>query len=247
MTNEAELGFASTKIQRLRRLLGRRSARHDEGVLVVEGATLIGEAIAAGLTVDAQFVAPGVAPVPGAAPVYLLAAGVAERVSALEAPPGVFAVVIPPVPPDDVLTTASFAVVAAAVSEPGNLGTIVRSAEASGADVVVTTAGTVDWTNPKVVRASAGSVFHVPIVTAELDAVGAAGLRLVGTSSHHGTPYERYDWSGRVAIVAGNEAGGLADDAPVDDWVTIAHSGRAESLNVAMATTLVCFEARRAR
>ena len=97
-------------------------------------------------------------------------------------------------------------------------------------------------------RASAGALFHVPVVTASRSAdVRAAGLRLVGTSSHHGTPHTSFDWTGRVAIVLGSEAHGLADDAPVDDWVRIDHRGRAESLNVAMAATVLVFEAARAR
>jgi TrmH family RNA methyltransferase len=101
----------------------------------------------------------------------------------------------------------------------------------------------VDPFNPKVIRASAGAVFHVPVLTATLEAVSAAGLRLVGTSSHLGDRHVDADWSGRVAIVLGNEAHGLSDDAPVDDWVRIEHHGRAESLNVAMAATLLVFAA----
>ena len=72
--------------------------------------------------------------------------------------------------------------------------------------------GTVDETNPKVVRASAGALFHVPVVAATLADVAAAGLRLIGSSSHRGTSHTAADWSGRIAIVAGNEAAGLDDD-----------------------------------
>jgi len=113
--------------------------------------------------------------------------------------------------------------------------------------VVVLTPGSVDPFNPKVVRASAGAVFHVPVLNATLDDLVAAGLRLIGTSSHRGDAHTTADWSGRIALVMGNEAHGLADDAPVDDWVRIEHNGRAESLNVAMATTLLVFEAARHR
>lgn len=241
------LGFTNPKIQRLRRLLGRRSSRSEERALVVEGAVLAAEARAAGLAVEAQFVAPGVTPLDGV-PVHLLDDGVAERVSTLESSPGLFAVVaLPAWDAATVLATADLVVVADRVAEPGNLGTIARSAEAAGFDAVVTTPGTVDWTNPKVVRASAGAVFHVPIVAADLAAVGAAGLRRLGTSSHRGAAHTDVDWGGRVAVVVGNEANGLPDDAAVDEWLTIAHAGRAESLNVAMATTAVCFEALRQR
>jgi RNA methyltransferase, TrmH family len=127
------------------------------------------------------------------------------------------------------------------------LGTIIRSAEAAGADAVAVTPGTVDETNPKVVRASAGAIFHVPVVVGTLAQVAAAGLRLIGTSSHRGTPHTAADWRGRIAIVAGNESAGLGDEAVIEEWVRIEHRGRAESLNVAMAATVLCFEAMRHR
>ena len=143
------------------------------------------------------------------------------------------------------------------VSDPGNLGTILRSAEAAGADLVVLTAGSVDPYNPKVVRASAGALFHVPIMTAQIDDVAAAGIELFGTTSH-GFPgrsvrtYTAADLRGRVGIVMGNEAAGLPDEwndtsGPIRRWVTIPHRGRSESLNVAMATTVLVFEAARQR
>lgn len=178
---------------------------------------------------------------------YTLAPGVAERVSDLETPTGLFAVVRIRDTDSQVLRSADFVVIADGVGEPGNLGTIIRSAEASGVDAVVVTPGTVDVTNSKVVRSSAGAIFHVPVVTATAPDVSKAGLRLIGTSSHHGTPHTAADWSGRIAIVAGNEAAGLGDDSTIDQWVRIEHRGRAESLNVAMATTVLCFEAVRHR
>ena len=108
--------------------------------------------------------------------------------------------------------------------------------------------GTVDATNPKCVRASAGSLFRLPLVrAADLDTVKDAGLRLLGTSSHRGSSYETFDLRSRVAIVVGHEAHGMAEDARVDDWITIPHAGRAESLNVAMAGTVLCFEVARQR
>ena len=206
------------------------------------------EAVAAGWVVEAQYVAPGVAPVATAGgPVRELAAGVAERITATESPPGLFAIVRTRPAPADALGAAGFVVVADRLADPGNLGTILRSAEAAGVDAVALAPGTVDPLNPKVVRASAGSLFHVPVVAAGLEDVREAGLRLLGTSSHHGTSHLDVDWTGRVAIVLGSEAHGLPDDAPVDAWVRIAHAGRAESLNVAMAATVLCFHAAAAR
>jgi TrmH family RNA methyltransferase len=142
---------------------------------------------------------------------------------------------------------ALLVVVADRVNDPGNLGTILRSSEAAGVDAVVLTPGSVDPYNPKVVRGSAGALFHVPVLAASLDEVRATGLTLVGTSSHQGDAHTDADWSGRIAIVLGSEAHGLPDDAPIDRWVRIEHQGRAESLNVAMAATILVFEANRAR
>ena len=214
---------------------------------MIEGAVLTAEAAHAGWWVESQFVAPGSQPVDVPSSLYALAPGVAERVSDLETPPGLFAVVVRRPADPATLSTAAFVVVADRVGEPGNLGTIVRSAEAAGADAVVVTPGTVDETNPKVVRASAGALFHVPVVAATVGEVAVAGLRLIGSSSHRGTPHTSAEWSGRIAIVAGNEASGLDADAVIDEWVCIEHRGRAESLNVAMATTVLCFEALRQR
>jgi TrmH family RNA methyltransferase len=203
--------------------------------------------VRAGWRVAEQFVGPGEHPVDVPSTMYALAPGVAERVSNLETAPGLFAVVLRRAPAAGILSTAGLVVVADGIGEPGNLGTIIRSAEAAGADAVAVTPGTVDETNPKVVRASAGALFHVPVVTATLPGVAAAGLRLIGSSSHRGVAHTVADWSGRIAIVAGNEAAGLDPEASVEQWVRIEHRGRGESLNVAMATTVLCFEALRQR
>lgn len=242
----AGLSANNPNIQRLRRLQGRRGARRESGTFVVEGPTLIAEALTAGWDVLAQYHAPGAEPLDGP-PAHLLQPGVAEKVSDTETPTGLLAEISIRPPDADGLAGSEFVVVAAGLADPGNLGTILRSAEAAGVDAVVLTPGTVDPFNPKVVRSSAGALFHVPVIEASLDEVRAAGLRLIGTSSHHGASHDRADWSGRIALIAGNEAHGLPDDAPVDEWVRIDHTGRAESLNVAMATTVLAFTAMTAR
>jgi TrmH family RNA methyltransferase len=234
------LGFSNPQIQRLRRLLGRRSARWDEGAFVVEGATLVEEAVRAGWEVEVQFVAPGATGVPGL-PTRALAPGVLERVATTESPQPVLAVVRmrnapPPDHPRRVL-------VGAGLSDPGNLGTILRSAEAAGFDLVALTPGSVDPYSPKTVRASAGAIFHVPVVV-DVDPT-TLGVELVGTSSHIGEACTSADLSSPLAIVIGNEAHGVPADVPVQRWITIPHEGRAESLNAAMAATLVVFEVMR--
>lgn len=254
------LAFNNSKVQELRRLQGRRSSRHEAGRFVVEGRVLVAEAAAAGWTVETQFVPVGSdAAIGGAGDVLELAEGVLERVASTEAPQPPLAIVVMPdrSRAGDVLADASLVVVLDRVTDPGNLGTILRSAEAAGADVVVLTPGSVDPYNPKVVRASAGALFHVPVVTASIDDVASAGLQVVGTSSH-GFPgrtvvaHTEADLTGRLAIVMGNEAAGLPDDwndtvGPIPSWITVPHRGRSESLNVAMATTVLVFEAARQR
>lgn len=216
---------------------------------MVEGAVLIAEAARSGWEIDSQFCAPGAAGVPGVGgEVFHLAPGVIERVATTETPQPVIAVVRWRHPQRSVLDGADLVLVADGIADPGNLGTMLRSAEAAGVQAVVLTPGTVDVRNPKVVRSSAGSVFRVPVFSdLVVGEVARADRPLWGTSSHRGRPHDEIDWSGPVAIVMGNEARGLAPDTGVDDWLTIRHEGPAESLNVAMATTVVCFEVNRQR
>jgi TrmH family RNA methyltransferase len=253
------LSLNNRTVQLLRRLLGRRSARHEEGLFVIEGPTLSAEAVAGGWTCLAQYVPFGSdVKVDGAGPVNELAIGVLERVATTEAPqPPLTLVEMKSPDVDEVLGDSSFVVVLDRINDPGNVGTILRSAEAAGVDAVVLTPGSVDAFNPKVVRSSAGSVFHVPVATVTIDDVATAGFDLIGTSSRDVAQRSVVDHteanlSGRIALVMGNEADGLPDDwndevGPVRRWVTIRHEGRSESLNVAMATTVLVFEAARQR
>lgn len=139
--------------------------------------------------------------------------------------------------------------VAHGVRDPGNLGTMIRSADAAGIDAVAVVAESTDPYSPKVVRSTAGSIFRIPVIETDLAAVAAGGRRILATSSHRGNPHRAIDYAGTIAIVVGNESHGLdaSDLGSIDpdrvEWVRIEHRGRAESLNVAMAATLLCFEA----
>jgi TrmH family RNA methyltransferase len=251
--SDTPLRFDSPQIQRLRRLIGRRSARTEAGAFVVEGPMLIDEAVRAGWTVEAVYVPEGVDAhqlgIDGIAriDVHQLGPGVLQRLASTDTPQPAIAVVARPALHPDLLDRASRIVIADRVGDPGNLGTMMRSAEAAGFDALVLTPGTVDPFNTKVVRASAGALFHVPVVSTNVAVVRSAGLTVVGSSSHQGTPHTEFEWPARLAILAGNEAHGISDDEAVDVWVRIEHAGRAESLNVAMATTLLCFESVRPR
>jgi TrmH family RNA methyltransferase len=258
--------------------LGRRSARVDEGAFVVEGPSLVDHAVRAGWELEAVFVAAGHwsyrPPANDVAdtPIYELAPNVMERVATTESPQPVLGVVRRRVATLDELSAATLVLVADRVGDPGNAGTMLRSAEAAGADAVVLTQGSVDVFNPKVVRSSAGALFEVPVVVdVSMDDVlraltaPAGRLRSFGTTSHQGewpgssgtddhphiarhvARYTDVDLSVPSLVVVGNEAAGLDAGVAVEQWITVPHAGRAESLNVAMAATVVLFEVARQR
>jgi TrmH family RNA methyltransferase len=144
-------------------------------------------------------------------------------------------------------------VVIAGLQDPGNLGTILRSAEAFAGAGVVLGEGTVSPFNAKVVRASAGSIFRVPVIRRKLDAVSsqlrAQEIRLVATSSHKGTPLGEARLTGPLAMFIGNEGSGLPRDlmTRMDEVVVIPHAPRVESLNAGVAASILLYEAARQR
>ncbi|NBV03861.1 MAG: RNA methyltransferase [Acidimicrobiia bacterium] len=239
-SSESAIGFRNPRIQRLRRLVAERSERRSSGLIVVEGEVLIREALSARWRCEEEFVAAGALPVTNGT-VHTVAEGVLDRVVSTESARPHVALFAVPEPTS--VADSSTVLVADRLSDPGNLGTVIRSAEAAGFDAVVVTPGTVDDLSPNVVRASAGSRFHVPVSEMPLDALREAGFTLIASSSHRGSAHVDTDWAGpdRLALVLGNEAHGVDPDAPVDGWVRIAHGGRAESLNVAMASSILCF------
>ncbi len=140
------------------------------------------------------------------------------------------------------------------LQDPGNAGTLVRVAEAAGCAGVVLTEHSVDLFNPKTVRATAGSLFRVPVaqdvpVDALLSACAAAAVPVVATAAVDGTDPSDAPLGGAAAVLLGSEAHGLADDLVVraDARVTIPMAGQVESLNAAVAGAVLAFEAARRR
>lgn len=260
------LAASNRRVRELRRLLGRRSARHDAGRFVLEGPTLIADSLSRGVSPETVFVAddagPDLAEVADAAAaagsqVHRVAPGVLDGLGEVVTPRPILAVApLVPASLEAVIARAverrRHVILLDEVRDPGNLGTIMRAAEASGAAGVVCSPGTVDPWSPKVVRSSAGAVLGVPVVLGEgtLPAVASlqrAGVPTWATVVDGGTPLDEVDPGGPVAFLLGNEAHGLEPDtiAVVGRSVTIPMEGRVESLNVAMAATILCFEAGR--
>ena len=191
-------------------------------------------------------------------PVAMLKDGVLEKVGTTRTPQPVLAVATMPERRVTALAADGLVVMGVALADPGNLGTLVRSAEAAGAAAILLGPGSVDAYNPKVVRASAGAIFGIPVVDAvsegwsaveALDALGELGRQRLGATAGTGTGYTEVDFLQPTAVVVGNEAHGLGPDLDphLDGHVSIPMAGEAESLNVAMAATLLCFESARQR
>jgi RNA methyltransferase, TrmH family len=143
-------------------------------------------------------------------------------------------------------------VVAAGLQDPGNLGTLFRSAEAFGAAGIFLTEGTVGPYNSRVLRGSAGSIFRLPfhqIASGELIALlRQHGVRLLATSSHKGTPLPEVSWNLPLAIFIGNEGAGLPRGLmhQMQETIVIPQAAQVESLNAGVAASIVLYEAARA-
>ncbi len=139
------------------------------------------------------------------------------------------------------------------VRDPGNLGTLIRTADAVGAAALLLLPPSVDPFDPRTVRASMGSLFNLPIIQAEngpaaLRALRARGLRLLGADAHRGVAWGTGLWKGSAALVLGNEAQGLATELVplITAWVHLPMYGKADSLNVAVAGGVLMYAWRQA-
>ncbi|HVE93588.1 MAG TPA: RNA methyltransferase [Acidimicrobiales bacterium] len=224
---------------------------------MAEGVTLLREALASGHVPESVFYAPDAdvqlvdqARDAGAA-VFALESGVMERIADASTPQPVCAVLKDVAVDIADLSAHGVVVVAVDVRDPGNAGTLLRSAAAAGAVGVVLCAGSVELGNPKTVRATAGALFKIPVVTAiepapALASLGAAGRRRFAAVARDGEDYATADLTGPIALVLGNEAHGLPDDlTEIDARLTIPLPGPVESLNVGVAAAVLCFEAAR--
>jgi len=256
-------GRHNTLVKDLRRSFSRGELTSD-GYCAIEGFRILEEAIRSGLRFRAVFFSES-----AAVRAENLLSQLGDQVETLLLPDKLFASAVPSDAPQGVAALAGWRkfsledvlakskagplLAIAGVQDPGNLGTILRSAEAFGAGGVLLGEGTVSPFNPKVVRASAGSIFRLPVARAKLS--GALGLmkeqslRLVATASHKGTPLAQATLSGPLAIFVGSEGAGLSRDLikEMDEIVAIPQAPQVESLNVGVATSIVLYEVMRQR
>jgi TrmH family RNA methyltransferase len=245
--------------------LRKHAAREEAGRFLVEGAQAVSEALTAG-RLDVLFTADDLDPIALRArqqevETHLVADPVIRRLTSTVTPqPLVGVSPFVDVSLDDAMADVlddnggGCITLLHEVRDPGNAGTVLRSADAAGSAGVIFSETSVDVYNPKTVRASAGSVFHLPIVrgldtAAVLERASAAGVRTLAMDADGTQDLYRTDLSGPVMFVFGNEAHGLPGDvaARADATVRVPQSGGAESLNLAAAATVCLFEWRRRR
>lgn len=246
---------SNQRVKDVRALQARRRSREKAGRFVIEGTRLVSEAIAAGAPVaevyyteDYAAGAEGRAVLDGLSRLGGVLSPVDEAVmgamSDTETPQGVLAVLPTPAlaPPAD----PDFVLVIDAVSDPGNLGTIMRAAASAGVPLMVAASGTVDVTNPKVVRAAMGAHFRLPVRQRSWEGIAAqlSDYTVFLADSGSGATYHRVDWTQRCALIVSDEAHGPSQPAArlAAARVTIPMPGGMESLNVAMATSILLFE-----
>lgn len=224
-----------------------RKGRRETGCFLVEGRKSVEEALASGFEVEAVMVdaeqpelAAGVK-----APLYALPAHVLAAVCDTKTPQGIAAVMRM----RDAAQTGARIIALDGVQDPGNVGTIIRTADAAGFDGVILSEQCADAFSPKVLRATMGSVFHLPLtVTDDLPAalrkMQQSGACVI-SSQLDGEPfYERSGIGDRFVLVIGNEGNGVTDDvkALADKRLMLPMKGRAESLNAAVAAGIMMYE-----
>ena len=236
-----------------------------QGYIAIEGLRILEEAIRSGLKFQAVFFSNS-----STAQVQRLLPQMGSHVEVLQLPDDVFTSAVNTETPqgvaalvklrsqklEDVMETAGTSALlmgVAGIQDPGNLGTIIRSAEAFGTRAVLLGEKTVSHFNPKAVRASAGSLFRQPLIKTKLietvPLLKEQGVRVLATSSHKGKPLHEANFTGAAMIIVGNEGAGVPQEilAQADELVTIPHSARVESLNAGIAASILLYEAARQR
>jgi len=254
----AQTVIVSHQNSRVKQLRAAFANQSPDGHIAVEGEHLIAEALNSGVRSGVLYVSQSAAlpsalrrALTGGVEVIALSDEVFCRAAATETPQGIALLFTPPTPA--ARPGPALLLVAAGVQDPGNLGTLIRSAEAFGATAVLSTPGTVSPWNQKVIRASAGSIFRMPVQLAQtmrqLDALKHNGIEIFAAVAEGGIAPQAAPLASPCAILIGNEGAGLPTELLdlADARITIPTPGNVESLNAAIAGSLLLYEASRQR
>lgn len=247
------------KIKQVRALLGRNRSRKSEAAFVAEGVRLIEEAINVHWPMDYILFDETLSdrgrtiieeiPKTNLCEVIEISPNLMAEISDTESPQGILAVMkLHPLPLPEHRT---FLILADQIRDPGNMGTLLRTAEAAGADGVLLTPGTVDAFSPKVVRSGMGAHFHLPIHAMAWEEINQSvkGLPVFLAAADAATPLWEADFTGPCILLVGGEAFGATPmgEALATQRVSIPMAGRAESLNAAVAAGILIAEVIRQR
>ncbi len=261
MPTETITSGQNPKIKELLALQEKSRLRREKGLFVVEGRREIGHCAAAGFRFRCAFVCPDIfgeetdSPLPDGVQVFEVSRQVYEKIAYREGTEGILAEVEIPARSLETLSTGPdpLVVVLEGVEKPGNLGAVLRSADAAGADAVIICDSGTDLYNPNLIRASIGAVFTRQVVTATSEEAIAwlkeRGIRIFTAQLQDSSLYYETDFRGPSAIVMGTEATGLTDRwrEAADAHIRIPMLGSLDSLNVSVSAAILLFEAVRQR
>lgn len=249
----------NSRVKELRAALS-RSGRGPDEFVALEGLHLVEEALRSSLQISTVFVRQGheslldSLPLSAETEILALPSNIFASAVTTESPQGIAALALAPhFNIEDLFRRLPLIIVAAGLQDPGNMGTLLRSAEAFGATGIIALPGTVSHWNPKALRASSGSAFRLPVLAlCAADAIALLRqhhLRLLATTVSGGESIETIDLNQPCAFLIGNEGSGLSPSlaAESDARITIACDGPVESLNAAVAASILLYEASRQR
>ena len=249
--------LSNPKVRFVRRLQSDRRFRFSQQQFVVEGTRWMRELLSKATLLHSAFYTDSWLSQAGHADLFSQVVGsnyvvtdeVMAAMSTTETPPGILATVA--IDPRPISARSSLILILDGITNPGNLGTMLRTAAAAGVDAVLLSSGCVDIYNPKVVRGSMGALLRLPVHQLEWDEIAGAveGLRVWVAAAGAVTAYSKVDWRKPAALIIGNEAHGASEDAYnlANSAVSIPMNAETESLNAAIAASIIMFEAVRQR
>ncbi|MDD4688598.1 MAG: RNA methyltransferase [Eubacteriales bacterium] len=235
------------RIIKLVKHLSKKGERDKNSLFIAEGVRLVREAIADG---KPEFILTTSPCKDFVGTQYIVSDELFEKLSDTRTPQGIMALCPMPRWDEGILCSARLVLVCENISDPGNLGTMLRTAEAAGADAVILAGNTVDLYNPKTVRSTMGSVFRVPVFVGDtyVDKLGEYGFTLAVTCLDGAIDLYKAETVGKkVALAIGSEAHGISKalENKADLKIKIPMWGKVESLNAAIAASVCLYECRR--
>ncbi|MDD4189088.1 MAG: RNA methyltransferase [Eubacteriales bacterium] len=256
---------SENKLIKLVKSLSQKKYREKEGLFFTEGLRFVQDALDSSWEVSSVFVSETfkekfiktrkISLTNKNPELYCLPDKLFNEISDTNSPQGILAVIkMREYDPESVIFGPNLFLLLDGLQDPGNMGTIIRSADAAGFNAIIMTEGCVDIYNPKVVRSTAGSLFHIPCITASdvskmLDLLRLNEIKIYCASASAKKYCYQFDLHENVVFAIGNEANGLSAKVTenADDSISIPILGRAESLNASVAAGILLYEAIRQR